>query len=146
MLSKFGDLNTQCFGLQILASLVVFWGEAKKGWIEDCMPAGSKVTENLINFVNSKILIFVLKLKVMNPTVNTLSNAQVEILKLLADNLSEAELADLKKILLAFKLQRVVQLADKTWDENGWSQETMNKFLQTHMRTPYQREKPSNPQ
>jgi len=96
--------------------------------------------------VKSKILIFALKMKVMNPTVNTLSNAQVEILKLLADNLSETELADLKKILLAFKLQRVVQLADKTWDEKGWSQETMNKFLQTHMRTPYQRKETSNPQ
>ena len=82
----------------------------------------------------------------MNPTVNALSNAQVEILKLLADNLSETELADLKKILLAFKLQRVVQLADKIWDEKGWSQETMNKFLQTHMRTPYQRKGSSNPQ
>lgn len=80
----------------------------------------------------------------MNPTEKTLSNAQVEILKLLADNLSDAELADLKKILLAFKLQRVVQLADKTWDEKGWSQETMNEFLQTHMRTPYQRKKSSN--
>lgn len=93
-----------------------------------------------------KILIFALKLKAMNPTVKTLSNAQVEILKLLADNLSDAELADLKKILLAFKLQRVVQLADKTWDEKGWSQETMNKFLQTHMRTPYQRKESSNAQ
>ena len=82
----------------------------------------------------------------MNSTVNTLSNAQVEILKLLADNLSETELADLKKILLAFKLQRVVQLADKTWDEKGWSQETMNQFLQTHMRTSYQRKGSSNPQ
>lgn len=73
----------------------------------------------------------------MNPSGNTLSNAQVEILKLLADNLSEAELADLKKILLAFKLQRVVLLADKTWEEKGWSQETMDVFLKTHMRTPY---------
>lgn len=81
----------------------------------------------------------------MNSNVTALSNAQVEILKLLADNLSEAELVDLKKILLAFKLQRVVQLADKTWDENGWSQETMNKFLQTHMRTPYQHKESSNP-
>jgi len=74
----------------------------------------------------------------MQPIVNALSNAQVEILKLLASDLSETELADLKKILLAYKLQRVVDLADKTWDEKGWSQETMNKFLQTHLRTAYQ--------
>ncbi|MBK6930459.1 MAG: hypothetical protein IPH12_06155 [Saprospirales bacterium] len=82
----------------------------------------------------------------MNPTETSLSNAQIEILKLLADNLSEAELADLKKILLAFKLQRVVQLADKTWEEKGWSQETMNTFLQTHLRIPYQHQEPSAPQ
>ena len=74
----------------------------------------------------------------ISPTAETLSNAQIELLKLLADNLSEAELADLKKILLAFKLQRVVQLADKVWEEKGWSQETMDQFLQTHMRTPYE--------
>lgn len=80
----------------------------------------------------------------MSLNSNVLSNAQIEILKLMADNLSEAELADLKKILLAFKLQRVVQLADKTWDEKGWSQETIDQFLQTHMRTPYQRKEISN--
>lgn len=82
----------------------------------------------------------------MSANYNTLSNAQIEILKLMADNLSEAELADLKKILLAFKLQRVVQLADKAWDEKGWSQETMEQFLKTHMRTPYQGKEASNPQ
>ena len=47
------------------------------------------------------------------------------------------ELADLKRILLAYKLQRVVQLADKVWDEKGWTQDTMDDFLNTHMRTPY---------
>ncbi len=73
----------------------------------------------------------------MSATTTQLSNAQVEVLKLLADDLSPAELADLKKILLAFKLQRVVQLADQVWEEQGWSQETVDKFLQTHLRTPY---------
>lgn len=75
----------------------------------------------------------------MEASKNSLSNAQVEVLKLLADDLSETELADLKKILLAFKLQRIIHLADKAWDDKGWSQETMNQFLQTHLRTPYQR-------
>lgn len=65
-------------------------------------------------------------------TTNTLSNAQLEILKLMADNLSEAELEDLKKLLLAFKLRRVTLLADQIWEEKGWSQETMNQFLETH--------------
>jgi hypothetical protein len=61
----------------------------------------------------------------------------LELLKLFANDLSTEELADLKRILLAYKLQRVVQLADKAWYDNGWSQETMDEFLNTHMRTPY---------
>ncbi|HOY19211.1 MAG TPA: hypothetical protein PLC89_18025 [Haliscomenobacter sp.] len=73
----------------------------------------------------------------MEQLPNTLSNAQLELLKLFADNLSVEELADLKRILLAYKLQRVVQLADKVWDEKGWTQDTMDDFLNTHMRTPY---------
>ena len=66
-----------------------------------------------------------------------LNNAQIEILKLFAGDLSLSELEDLKKILLAYKLKRVVDIADRVWDEKGWSQETMDQFLNTHMRTPY---------
>jgi hypothetical protein len=66
-----------------------------------------------------------------------LSNAQLEILKLFSTDLTPDELADLKKILQAYKLKRVVDLADQVWDEKGWTQETMDDFLKTHMRTPY---------
>lgn len=55
----------------------------------------------------------------MEQLPNTLSKARLELLKLFADDLSVEELADLKRILLAYKLQRVVQLADKVWDEKG---------------------------
>ena len=54
------------------------------------------------------------------------------------------------QVLLAFALQdaafaqdshspkpSTVQMADQVWDEKGWTQETMDEFLQTHMRTPY---------
>ncbi len=73
----------------------------------------------------------------MSPTSQTLSNAQIELLKLFPSDLSEVELAELKKILLAYKIQRVGQLAEKNWDEKGWTEETMNQFLKEHMRTSY---------
>jgi hypothetical protein len=73
----------------------------------------------------------------MSPTSQTLSNAQIELLKLFPSDLSEVELAELKKILLAYKIQRVAQLAEKNWDEKGWTEETMKQFLMEHMRTPY---------
>ena len=65
-----------------------------------------------------------------------LNETQIALLKL-SENLSAEELQALKHLIIAFKAQRLTQLADKAWDEKGWTQETMDTFLSTHMRTPY---------
>ena len=65
-----------------------------------------------------------------------LNEVQVSLLRL-TENLPDQDLQVLKKLIIAFKAQRVAQLADKVWDEKGWSEETMQQFLSTHMRTPY---------
>jgi len=70
-----------------------------------------------------------------------LNEVQTSLLKL-TENLSEEDLKILKKLIIAFKAQRLAILADKVWDEKGWTEETMQTFLNTHMRTPYL----SNPQ
>jgi|AntRauTorckE5430_2_1112549.scaffolds.fasta_scaffold06022_5 hypothetical protein len=65
------------------------------------------------------------------------NNAQLELLKLFSNDLKEAELKELKQILLEFKFRRVTKMVDEIWDEKGWTEETMNTFLNTHERTPY---------
>jgi len=65
---------------------------------------------------------------------------QQELLQLFAVGLSDEEMRELKQILLDFKFRRVTALADKIWDEKGWNEETVEKMLQTHMRTPYKKE------
>lgn len=65
-----------------------------------------------------------------------LNDMQVALLKL-SEQLSEEELRDLKQIIIAFKARRLALLADKVWEEKGWTQETMQTFLQTHLRTLY---------
>jgi hypothetical protein len=65
------------------------------------------------------------------------TNAQLELLKLFSTELSEQELQELKRTLLAFKFKRVTEMADKVWDEKGWTNEDMDKLLHTHLRTPY---------
>lgn len=65
-----------------------------------------------------------------------LNDTQVALLKL-SEHLSEEELRDLKQLIIAFKARRLALLADKVWTEKGWTQETMQTFLQTHLRTPY---------
>ena len=65
-----------------------------------------------------------------------LNETQIALLKL-SENLSEEEIQTLKRLIIAFKAHRLSQLADKVWDEKGWTKETMDAFLRTHMRTPY---------
>jgi hypothetical protein len=65
------------------------------------------------------------------------SNAQLELLKLFSTDLNAQDLQELKRILLEFKFKRVTEMADKVWDEKGWTEEHVEKLLHTHMRTPY---------
>ena len=73
-----------------------------------------------------------------NPVLTgKLSNAQLELVKLFVTDVSEEELKAVKKILLEFKFNRVTTLADKLWEDNGWSNKDMDNLLNTHLRTPY---------
>lgn len=64
-----------------------------------------------------------------------LNEVQISLLKL-TENLREDEVQDLKKLIIAFKARRIALLADKVWQEKGWTEDTMQQFLETHMRTP----------
>jgi hypothetical protein len=65
-----------------------------------------------------------------------LNELQVSLLKM-TENLQEDELQDFKRLLIAYKAQRLAVLADRVWEEKGWSDQIMQNFLNTHMRTPY---------
>ncbi len=65
-----------------------------------------------------------------------LNEVQISLLKL-TKNLSEADIKILKKMIIVFKAQQLAAIADKVWEEKGWSEETMQTFLNTHMRTFY---------
>jgi len=62
-----------------------------------------------------------------------LSDAQMSLLEMTKD-LNDDEMLDLKKLIIAFKAQRLALLADKVWIEKGWTQETMQQLLGTHLR------------
>jgi hypothetical protein len=69
-----------------------------------------------------------------------LNEVQVSLLKL-TEVLGEEEWQDLKKLIIAFKANRLAVLADKVWHEKGWSEKTMQMFLKEHLRTSYKRTK-----
>lgn len=67
-----------------------------------------------------------------------LSNIQQELLKLFADDLPEADLMEIKKLLVEWRFKKLKEAANKVWDEKGWTAEDMERLLHTHERTPYQ--------
>jgi hypothetical protein len=66
-----------------------------------------------------------------------LSYAQLELLKLFAGDISEDELRLLKRVLLRFRAEILMDKADRIWEEKGWTDEDVKRLLDTKMRTPY---------
>ncbi len=67
------------------------------------------------------------------------NSAQLELLRLFAYDIREEDLEVLKKILLRFKAEVLMDKADRIWEEKGWSDEDIRRMLDTKMRTPYHR-------
>ena len=62
------------------------------------------------------------------------SNAQLELLKLFADDVPEKDLEVLKEILFRFKAERLMDMADRIFEEKGWTDEDIHRMLHTKMR------------
>ena len=67
-----------------------------------------------------------------------LSNVQLELLKLFASDVPEEDLKTIKRILLQFKAERLMDMADQVWEEQAWDDQKIEEILQSHLRTPYQ--------
>lgn len=62
------------------------------------------------------------------------SNVQLELLKTFSHQLSEKDLIDLKNTIAHFFSKKLIQEADKVWEEKNWNKETVEKMLKTKMR------------
>lgn len=58
-----------------------------------------------------------------------LTNVQSQLLKMFAYDLPEEEWVDLQKMLARFFAQRVKQRTAKIWEERGYSNQTMENWL-----------------
>ncbi len=66
-----------------------------------------------------------------------LTNLQVELLRLFAHPLSEAQLLEVKALLSSYFEKTASDEMDRLWDANGWTADTMNEWANEHNRTPY---------
>jgi hypothetical protein len=58
-----------------------------------------------------------------------LSNLQIELLQLFSQNVSEDDLIAIKRILAKYFANKASDEMDKLWDEQGWTNETMDEWL-----------------
>ena len=66
-----------------------------------------------------------------------LTNLQLELLKLYAQEVSDEDLRAIKKMLAKYFAEKAMDAADKVWEEKEWNDEVVEKLSNTRMRTPY---------
>jgi len=67
----------------------------------------------------------------------SLSNLQLELLQTFKYQLGDQQLTEIRDLLANYFAQKATEEMDKLWEENDWDEETMEKWSQEHMRTPY---------
>lgn len=60
---------------------------------------------------------------------SSISNMQQELLKLYSANIAEADLLNIKRYLAKYFASKAIEEADSIWEDKGYTNETMNKWL-----------------
>lgn len=60
---------------------------------------------------------------------SSISNIQQELLKLYASNIAESDLLNIKRYLAKYFALKAINEADSIWEEKGYDNDTMNKWL-----------------
>jgi hypothetical protein len=64
---------------------------------------------------------------------------QQAVLQLLNRPLSDAQLADLQRLISNYLASQTDALAQQAWQERGYTQADMDALLDSHVRTPYKK-------
>ena len=75
----------------------------------------------------------------MGTVANSLTPAQLEILKVMAQPVTDADLRAIKKLIVRYFADKMTEAADAAWVENGWTNEDAERISKEHERTPYNR-------
>lgn len=67
-----------------------------------------------------------------------LSNLQLQLLQLFAQDVSEDDLKAIQRMIVRYFAEKASDAADEDWEEKGYSVE---QFKGEHMRTPYKGQK-----
>jgi len=71
-----------------------------------------------------------------------LTPLQLEILQFFAQNPDEEDLKAIKLLIANYYAEKAMDMADQSWEENGWTAEDTDRLARTRMRTPYKKSQP----
>ncbi|GHU13176.1 hypothetical protein FACS189441_0120 [Betaproteobacteria bacterium] len=66
-----------------------------------------------------------------------LNPIQMQLLHIFKYQRDEKELEEMRDILLDYLDKKIQKEAGQVWEERGYSNELMDEWLNTHIRTPY---------
>ena len=61
-----------------------------------------------------------------------LNNIQVELLQLYSQGVSDEDLIAIKRLIANYFAQKASDEMDKLWEENNWTNETMDEWLKNN--------------
>ena len=73
----------------------------------------------------------------MVPQANSMSNLQIELLKLYSTAIPEQQLLDIKRMLAAYFAEIIDREMSILWEEKGWNDATLESWKHERLRTPY---------
>lgn len=115
-----------------------FFGRQDK---QPCLPNATKhtfLTHFLVSWCfKPKSLSLLQETKVKIMVSSKLTNLQLELLQLFAYNVQESQLLNIKEMLSAYFAEQLLKDMDNLWEQEGWTNETMENWANEHIRTPY---------
>jgi len=66
-----------------------------------------------------------------------LTNLQLELLKLFSFQVNENQLTEIRDILAKYFADQATAEMDNLWTDKQWTNETMDNWVNEHLRTPY---------
>lgn len=67
-----------------------------------------------------------------------MTNLQLEILKLFSVELPDNQLIEIRDMLSKYFAEKASDEMDRLWEENNWSDKTMDDWSNEHLRTKYE--------
>jgi hypothetical protein len=75
---------------------------------------------------------------VMDSLKQPLTQAQLELLALFNRDVDDTDRLEIRRMITRYFANKATQAADKLWEEQGWSNHTMDSWLNSHQQIPYQ--------